>query len=182
MAKEGLHEPNEASQKQNDGEEEEMGPGYMASSVEESEHTAQNEQDKDMVLYNGGRDTENRTIESEAREMYIENLHPKQEEKDTWRWRFDSGGYSVQSAYQAIQQEQVQGGDEFYRKFWANLVPSKVQGFAWKAIWNGIPTKTNLQRRRIIAEEEDTKCVFCDEEEESVTKQNPYSLITLWLC
>ncbi|KAK7251759.1 hypothetical protein RIF29_35234 [Crotalaria pallida] len=70
MAKEGLHEPNEARQKQNDGEEKEMGPGYMASSVEESEHTAQNEQDKDMVLYNGGRDTESRTIESEAREMW----------------------------------------------------------------------------------------------------------------
>ncbi|XP_056698746.1 uncharacterized protein [Spinacia oleracea] len=48
----------------------------------------------------------------------------------------------------------------FFKLLWALKILPKWKLFLWKLILNGIPLKTNLERRGIIL---DTKCDFCEE-------------------
>jgi hypothetical protein len=71
--------------------------------------------------------------------------------------------FSVKSAYCEAAGSVT---NPFYVNFWNNLVPSKVSTFAWKAVLDRIPTKTNLRRRGVMGVD-DTTCVLCREGEET---------------
>ncbi|GKV49669.1 hypothetical protein SLEP1_g56407 [Rubroshorea leprosula] len=46
-------------------------------------------------------------------------------------------------------------------------VPPKVSAFAWKAMQNRIPTKKNLQKRKVLSSEDDMSCALCSSQIES---------------
>ena len=88
---------------------------------------------------------------------------------DTLIWPFNpSGHYSVKFGYKFLQvfaenshvlaQESI-----FWKKFWVLEVPSKVTNFVWRACREALPTRKNLQRRRIVP---NGICDLCKAEEE----------------
>lgn len=103
----------------------------------------------------------------------INRLPVREGAEDGWRWKGSSSGiYTTKSAYDII----TSGGTassrtrELGKEFelvWNKLVPSKAAAMAWRLLWNRLPTKSNLVRRRIIQASDEAKCSFCGEHEES---------------
>ncbi|GLT48447.1 hypothetical protein SLA2020_220710 [Shorea laevis] len=100
----------------------------------------------------------------------IQAIQIKHGEEDYCVWKHNpKGKYTVASAYNFINQTQDNGFDTHYRLIWDNNLPMKISAFAWKALQNKIPTKENLQKRGMIEENIETKCIFCGEQTESST-------------
>ena len=88
---------------------------------------------------------------------------------DTLIWPFNpSGQYSVKSGYKFLQEcaenshASVQES-AFWKKVWGLEVPSKVKNFVWRACREALPTRKNLQRRKIVP---DGLCDLCKAGEE----------------
>lgn len=86
-----------------------------------------------------------------------------------------TGLFSVRSAYWVAKEEAVTGGragvsnDSSERKFWKYLcsmnLPHKVRHFAWRACKDILPTKENLERRKVLV---DSCCEVCQTDVESL--------------
>jgi hypothetical protein len=95
-------------------------------------------------------------------------------EEDKWSWTIDSnGGFSVKSTYIFVsdmlsEQENISKEQSAaFKGIWKCHAPSKVQGFAWLALKDRIPTKVNLFRRNILLQPADRICSLCGVEEEN---------------
>lgn len=97
---------------------------------------------------------------------------------DKWRWRLNGEGrYNTKSAYEKIVQlkwssENLEDRNQFcneeiYRLVWNAIVPLKVSVMAWRLIWDRLPTKVNLIKRRIPIPPDEVKCYSCEFIEES---------------
>ncbi|KAL8511876.1 hypothetical protein ACS0TY_018349 [Phlomoides rotata] len=51
---------------------------------------------------------------------------------------------------------------------WNKLVPSKVRVYAWRVLWERIPTISELQRRGILPQNANSNCIFCKSQVETV--------------
>ncbi|MCI03235.1 hypothetical protein A2U01_0024271, partial [Trifolium medium] len=89
-------------------------------------------------------------------------------EDDTWCWVPNPEGiFSVKSTYDylakvlssedVIQEEMVLVFDQI----WDSPAPSKVIAFSWQLLYDRIPTRRNLDYRRILAPEASRECVGC---------------------
>ena len=70
-------------------------------------------------------------------------------------WKaYQSGQYTVQSAYKLMTREAVEGErDRAFEELWNLKMPIKVAVFAWRLLRDRLPTKVNLYRRQVeIAE------------------------------
>ena len=71
--------------------------------------------------------------------------------KDTWLWGAKPNGiFSTKYAYNLIKAEQfseAQGSG--FHQLWDLKVSPKVLSFAWRLLWDRLPTKDNLSRRQI---------------------------------
>ncbi|XP_058774290.1 uncharacterized protein LOC131648556 [Vicia villosa] len=82
-------------------------------------------------------------------------------------WPFDvSKCYTVRSGYQLLLQQQQEGELDSGRRqgleyIWAAQVPSKLKIFCWRVILDRLPTRNQLIRRGIIANNHEAMCVFC---------------------
>ena len=91
---------------------------------------------------------------------------------DKWKLE-DSGIFSVSSAYKrlvGVVLNEVRWTNEekgVFEKLRKSSVPSKVVGFAWRAILNRVPTKINLTLRHVLRPEEQPWCALCNRVEES---------------
>ncbi|KAL8552119.1 hypothetical protein ACS0TY_000978 [Phlomoides rotata] len=45
--------------------------------------------------------------------------------------------------------------------------PIEAIAYAWRVLWDRLPTKVNLQRRNVISSNDNLKCVFCGDKDES---------------
>ncbi|KAJ8641777.1 hypothetical protein MRB53_018471 [Persea americana] len=99
------------------------------------------------------------------------------------RWNETSTGeYSVSSAYALeIRRQKAKAEGEasdakvskgMWRRIWKLKIPSKVRHFLWRACNEALPTRQNLQRRKIL---EDPRCRICEGEAETTTH-------ILWDC
>jgi len=83
--------------------------------------------------------------------------------QDYWCWLIDHiHGYSVHGTYCFLtsQDEHQVGGAN--NDVWHKLVPAKVSLFAWHLFQDGIPTRSNLVRRKVL-QHNDNLCVGgCD--------------------
>ena len=86
--------------------------------------------------------------------------------------KMQSGTYSVKSGYQVLcelesAEEASASSDEKSRSFWRNIwqlrVPNKVKIFLWCACTNALPTKVNLQKRRVV---DNSVCNLCQKASE----------------
>ena len=66
----------------------------------------------------------------------------------------------------------VMNGGAVWRSLWKLRVPNKIKVFAWRALYDILPTRENLARRRIVT---DGTCELCQRENESVFH-------ALWEC
>ncbi|XP_024626758.1 uncharacterized protein [Medicago truncatula] len=85
---------------------------------------------------------------------------------DRWQWDPDPHeGYTVRGAYQALTSMEVptiEGGGEL---IWHKQVPLKVSILAWRMLKDKLPTRSNLQRRGILAAANTTCLSGCGLEE-----------------
>ncbi|XP_058758447.1 uncharacterized protein LOC131631698 [Vicia villosa] len=94
------------------------------------------------------------------------NLNANSE--DVIVWPFDvSKCYTVRSGYDLLQQQQQGGELDICRKqgleyIWASKVPSKLKFFYWRVILDKLPTRNQLVRRGIIANNHEALCAFCE--------------------
>ncbi|XP_030479250.1 uncharacterized protein LOC115696490 [Cannabis sativa] len=79
---------------------------------------------------------------------------PALPELGTWYWSFETfGGYSVRSAYRALQvcngRWNMQDNSGFWRKFWYLKLPPIVKNLLWRALTNCLPTLVSLKTKRV---------------------------------
>lgn len=89
---------------------------------------------------------------------------------DTLIWPFNpSSQYSFKSGYRFLQENSenpcapVQDS-AFWKKVWSLEVPSKIKNFVWRACKEALPTRRNLQRRKIILDGLCDTCKVRDED------------------
>ncbi|KAA3464145.1 reverse transcriptase [Gossypium australe] len=84
-----------------------------------------------------------------------------------------SGEFSVRSAYKLLQNSEDNprayalqtSYRKLYRKLWLLNLPTKIKITVWKISWHFLPTRVNLQHRRLLA---DPRCPRCGERAETV--------------
>jgi len=54
-----------------------------------------------------------------------------------------------------------------FRDLWKSKALSKALAFSWKLILDLIPTKVNLEKRRLLAIDDSKMCIFCSNCEET---------------
>lgn len=77
-------------------------------------------------------------------------------------WSLEKSGiYSVKSGYKLLCEEERkdeasgssrQGMSVLWSKIWSLKVPRKINHFLWRACTDCLPTKTNLLKRKIVAD------------------------------
>ncbi|XP_062155084.1 uncharacterized protein LOC133863105 [Alnus glutinosa] len=91
------------------------------------------------------------------------------------------GNFSIRSAYhlgleikdrKRGQTSQIEKGTDVWRSMWNFQVPNQIKMFLWRACNDILPTRKNLLKRRVIA---DDKCPWCNLEEESTAH-------AIWFC
>lgn len=88
--------------------------------------------------------------------------------EETWNLMADGEGtYTVKSAYNLLQGQDVEESIPVLDSLWQGTTPSKVLVFAWKVLWGRTQSKHNLFRRGIISTNDSLNCVLCSNEEES---------------
>ncbi|GJV52938.1 putative RNA-directed DNA polymerase, partial [Tanacetum coccineum] len=77
----------------------------------------------------------------------VSNVVLDQNVKDVWWWKLDvNGAFSVKALSQWIEEHQVTGvvPADTYKTSWNNIVPRKVNVFAWRASIGRIPVRVEL--------------------------------------
>jgi hypothetical protein len=88
---------------------------------------------------------------------------PLSEGPDYWSWKHISDGvFSVHSMYRYISQLHVKVGTRVVElscilvMIWKSIAPFKVQVFSWELLLDGILTRVNFLRRRVLRNNEAT--------------------------
>ncbi|MBA0575090.1 hypothetical protein Golob_024235, partial [Gossypium lobatum] len=84
-----------------------------------------------------------------------------------------SGEFNVRSAYKLLQRSTDNPRAyalqiiyrKFYKKIWSLNIPTKIKIIIWRLSWNYLPTKVNLQHRKLTV---NTRCPRCGEVAETM--------------
>ena len=89
--------------------------------------------------------------------------------QDTWTWRAEpNGNLSTKTAYQVIKSEQFYEGQHLgFQQLWEIKIPPKALTFAWRLLWDRLPTKDNLIKRQILID--NGLCPFWHSQPESAS-------------
>lgn len=93
--------------------------------------------------------------------------------EDLWKWTGAScGGYNTKDGYHVLNERNAgnQIGEERrtgFKMIWRSYAPVKVVAHTWRVLWDRLPTKMNLLRRKILDTNSNLKCVLCGEKDES---------------
>jgi hypothetical protein len=97
--------------------------------------------------------------------------------KDKWVWSVeDDGVFSVKSCYSLLSRRAVSLVDIpavhnfVFQRIWKSVAPLKVNAFFWQALIDKIPSRSNLFRRGVVQEVEDTYCNRCGVSIETTTQ------------
>ncbi|GKU98577.1 hypothetical protein SLEP1_g11563 [Rubroshorea leprosula] len=102
---------------------------------------------------------------------------------DRWEWiQSTDGEYSTATAYAIVAKQRREAEEaKMYKRVWNPSLPTKVAAFNWKVLLDRIPTKLNLFKCGVIKDEEERKCVLCEEEEEDSNHLLLNCKIVKWL-
>ena len=89
--------------------------------------------------------------------------------KDSWVWGAASNGiFSSKSAYLCIKAEQSSEDQQLgFCQLWDTKIPPRALTFAWRLLWDRLPTKENLSRRNVDLVND--LCPFCQSSFESAS-------------
>ncbi|GJU70932.1 RNA-directed DNA polymerase, eukaryota, reverse transcriptase zinc-binding domain protein [Tanacetum coccineum] len=88
--------------------------------------------------------------ELEALEQTKSNTNITLNCKDTWKWVLeDSGAFSVKALSDLVEAKCINTGNHNSETTWNNLVPKKVNIFAWRAIRGRFPARVELDKKGI---------------------------------
>ncbi|XP_042974662.1 uncharacterized protein LOC122306298 [Carya illinoinensis] len=101
--------------------------------------------------------------------LHITKIVLSQDREDLIRWKKEANGtYTVKSAYRLFKDLSPgrQNGEssnvdllrKMWKAIWSMKLPIKVRIFAWKAVKEILPTKSNLKKKKVLTED---GCVFC---------------------
>lgn len=91
-------------------------------------------------------------------------------EEDVMYWKEDmSGVYTVRSAYRLIQRQKEidvpAASSELWKQIWRIKAPPKVLNLIWRASTQCLPTRVNLQMKRVMIT---GLCPMCNGREETI--------------
>jgi hypothetical protein len=96
--------------------------------------------------------------------------------EDKWVWSVEADGvFSVKSCYSLLSRRVLPLVDipvvqKFvFQRIWKSGAPLKVNAFSWQALIDKIPSKSNLFRRGVVREVEETYCNCCGVSLETTT-------------
>ncbi|KAL8514324.1 hypothetical protein ACS0TY_013441 [Phlomoides rotata] len=93
---------------------------------------------------------------------------------DCWKWKYSTNGiYVVKKAYDLRMERrgdarEVEQETSLFKKLWKSWAVRKAVVTSWKLLKGKMATTDNLGRRGITLNNEEKKCQFCLEEEESI--------------
>ena len=107
---------------------------------------------------------------------FLQGIQPNSSEVDRWVWTVDiPRGFTVKSCYSWMSDHLARDAPqddemvmEACKSLWTNDIPSKVLIFCWRLLLKKLPTRGALYARRILPSPHEIKCVFCQEQLESV--------------
>jgi hypothetical protein len=107
---------------------------------------------------------------------------------DVWRWTPDPEGiFSVSSAYKYLAKElcTLEELDSevawIFEHIWDSPAPSKVIAFSWQLLYDRVPTRCNLDLRRILPPNTPRTCVGCVGNLESSSHLFLHCPNTIWV-
>ena len=72
----------------------------------------------------------------------VSNVVLDENVKDVWWWKLDvKGVFSVKALSQRIEEHQAIGAANTFNTLWNNIVPRKVNVFAWRASSGRLPVR-----------------------------------------
>lgn len=99
---------------------------------------------------------------------FVEWFNPNMNLQDSWRWYMT---LQVHTRHTQLTDNLLKTASkqEKKRQLWRKYgtIPSKMQAFVWRMILNRLPTKSNLSRRYILADDSNHQCVLCEELDEN---------------
>lgn len=90
-----------------------------------------------------------------------------------WVWMAaNSKVFLVKSAYDLLltQSQTITSNSDLgqvFKNLWSCSTPRKVLAFSWQLVLDRLPTRSNLFRRSVITDPNQTYCVLCGSSEES---------------
>ncbi|KAH1253933.1 hypothetical protein GmHk_04G010476 [Glycine max] len=96
-------------------------------------------------------------------------ISPHANVKDTWVWGAEPKGiFSTNYAYLCIKAEQLSEDQCLgFRQLWDIKIPPRALSFAWRLLWDRLPSKENLSRRQVDIEND--LCPFYQSKAESAS-------------
>ena len=96
-------------------------------------------------------------------------ISPVADLKDDWVWGAQpTGMFSTNSAYNCLRSEQsLHQPNSGFRQLWEIKIPPAALSFAWRLLWDRLPSKENLIRRQILLQND--LCPFCQSQVESAS-------------
>ncbi|KAH1192341.1 Coiled-coil domain-containing protein SCD2 [Glycine max] len=109
-------------------------------------------------------------------------LSPVADLKDDWVWGAQPTGiFSTNSAYNCLRSEQpLHQPNSGFRQLWEIKIPPAALSFAWRLLWDRLPSKDNLISRQIVLQ--NVLCPFCQSQVESASHLffTCYKVMPLW--
>ncbi|KAL5129477.1 hypothetical protein HKD37_U058137 [Glycine soja] len=109
-------------------------------------------------------------------------ISPVADLKDDWVWGAQpTGMFSTNSAYNCLRSEQsLHQPNSGFRQLWEIKIPPAALSFAWRLLWDRLPSKDNLIIRQIVLQND--LCPFCQSQVESASHLffTCYKVMPLW--
>ncbi|KAL9667293.1 hypothetical protein QQ045_001644 [Rhodiola kirilowii] len=100
----------------------------------------------------------------------LSHIQLKEEKDDRMVWAYSPDGIfktnTLMKAAIAIKAKKKKW-EEIPFQLWSGIAPPKVEMLIWRVYLQSLPSKMMLQRRRVLRNQQDLLCVFCEAENES---------------
>jgi len=96
----------------------------------------------------------------------VEGVNFTMQEDDEWLWLEDSSyKITMRSTYMALYNLRMRSQEvDIFKCLWHLKIPPKVAFLVWRVLYDRLPTKNNLYKRKIRLNNNDYAFTFCLEE------------------
>ncbi|PWA45749.1 RNA-directed DNA polymerase, eukaryota, Reverse transcriptase zinc-binding domain protein [Artemisia annua] len=100
-------------------------------------------------------------------EEFLSQVNLNLNGRDTWNWELDDDGvFSVKKLSTVVEEKCLNLGVANFETVWNNLIPKKINIFAWRTMRGRLPVRVELDRKGIDLHS--VSCPVCDNACESI--------------